>query len=69
MIAFVALVLLISETVFGPPSEDLPRGDANWLTLLPFGILFVFMAWLGLYLPDPLNQLLQGAVSVVLGDK
>ncbi|GMN98849.1 hydrogenase 4 subunit F [Parageobacillus thermoglucosidasius] len=69
VIAFVALVLLISETVFGPPSEDLPRGDANWLTLLPFGILFVFMAWLGLYLPDPLNQLLQGAVSVVLGDK
>ncbi|WP_248892835.1 hydrogenase 4 subunit F [Bacillus methanolicus] len=69
VIVFVALVILISETVFGPPSEDLPRGDANWITLLPFGILFVFMAGLGLYLPDPLNQLLQGAVSVVLGSK
>lgn len=69
VIVFVALVILISETVLGPQPEDMPRGDANWLTLLPFVILFVFMAGLGLYLPDPLNQLLQGAVSVILGGK
>ncbi|MDI3257104.1 MAG: hydrogenase 4 subunit F [Kyrpidia sp.] len=69
VIVFVALILLISETVLGSPPEDLPRGEVNWLTLLPFGILFLFMAGLGIYLPAPLNQLLQGAVSVVLGGK
>jgi hydrogenase-4 component F len=67
VIVFVALVILISETVLGSPPEDLPRGEANWLTLLPFGILFLFMAGLGIYVPAPLNQLLQGTVGAVLG--
>lgn len=67
VIAFVALVILISETVLGFPPEDLPRGETNWMGLLPLGILFVFMAGLGIYLPAPLNQLLQDAVGVVLG--
>jgi hydrogenase-4 component F len=69
VVAFVALVVLVSETVLGPRPTDVPPGDGNWLTLLPFGILFVFMAGLGIYLPDPLNQLLHGAVGVVLGGK
>lgn len=67
VVAFVALVILVSETVLGSPPEDLPRGDVHWSTLLPIGILFVFMAGLGVYLPDSLNQLLRGAVGVVLG--
>jgi hydrogenase-4 component F len=67
VVAFVALVVLVSETVLGPRPADVSRGDGNWLTLLPFGILFVFMAGLGIYLPDPLNQLLHGAIGVVLG--
>lgn len=67
VIVFVAFFILISETVLGSPPEGLPRGDVNWLTLLPLGILFLLMAGLGIYLPAPLNRLLQSAVSVVLG--
>ncbi|MBE3573370.1 MAG: hydrogenase 4 subunit F, partial [Moorella humiferrea] len=69
VIVFAALLILISKTVFGSPPEGLPRGDANWLTLLPFGVLFLLMAGLGVYIPAPLNELLKNAVSVVLGGK
>lgn len=69
VIAFVALVILISKTVLGPKPEEMPRGDTNWVTMLPLGVLFIFMLLLGIYLPEPLNQLLQGAVSVVQGGK
>jgi hydrogenase-4 component F len=69
VIVFVAFIILISDTVLGFPPEDLPRGDAGWLCLLPIGILFVLMAGLGIHVPAPLNQLLQGAASVVLGGK
>lgn len=67
VIVFVAFFILIGEAALGFPPEDLPRGDAGWLTLLPLGILLVLMAGLGVHLPAPLNQLLQSAVSVVLG--
>ncbi|AAM24903.1 Formate hydrogenlyase subunit 3/Multisubunit Na+/H+ antiporter, MnhD subunit [Caldanaerobacter subterraneus subsp. tengcongensis MB4] len=67
VVVFVAFFVLISETVIGSPPEDLPKGDVNWLTLLPIGILFVFMAALGLHLPSTLSQLLQRAVTIVLG--
>lgn len=67
VIVFVALLILISETVLGSPPEGLRRGELNWLTLLPLGMLFVLMAGLGIYVPAPLHQLLQSAVSVVLG--
>ncbi|HHY59259.1 MAG TPA: hydrogenase 4 subunit F [Clostridia bacterium] len=67
VIVFVALLILISETVLGSPPEDLPRGELSWLTLLPLGMLFVLMAGLGIYSPAPLHRLLQNAVAVVLG--
>ncbi|AOQ25171.1 NAD(P)H-quinone oxidoreductase subunit 2 [Moorella thermoacetica] len=67
VIVFAALVILISGSVFGSPPEGLSRGEVGWLTLLPFGILFLLMAGLGIYIPAPLNQLLQSAVNVVLG--
>jgi len=65
LIAFVALVLLVSETVFGPAPDDPPRGDGNALMTIPVGVLVALMAVLVL-LPGPLHELVYGAVAVVL---
>lgn len=65
LIVFAAMVILISETVIGSPPDGLPRGETNYITLLPLGVLFMLMAWLGLYRPELFNQLLQRAVNIV----
>ncbi|HEY8394015.1 MAG TPA: hydrogenase 4 subunit F [Thermaerobacter sp.] len=65
IIAFAALVVLVSETVFGPVPQDHPRGDLEWPMIVPLGVLVAFMAVL-ILLPGPLYQLVDGAVHVVL---
>lgn len=66
VIVFASLLELIGDTVFGPAPQTTVKGDVNWSILLPIGLLLVVMVGLGLYMPSPLFQLLNGAAKIVL---
>lgn len=67
VVVFAAFLRLIGNTFFGEPPEGVNKGDVNWLTLLPLVILFTLMVGLGVYIPEPLYQLLQGATALING--
>lgn len=65
VIVFASFLRLISQSVFGPAPANIEKGDANWYTLLPIGLLLVLMVGLGVSQPDLLYQLITRAIQIV----
>ncbi|OGF55787.1 MAG: hydrogenase [Candidatus Fraserbacteria bacterium RBG_16_55_9] len=63
--AFAGFLYHISQMAFGSPKEGLRSGEENSPSFLPIGILLALVLMLGLYIPQPLHELLQQAVTVV----
>ena len=66
VIVFASFLRLIGELVFGPAPATPQKGDANWYTLLPIGLLLILMVTLGVYQPGALYQLLTRAVQILV---
>jgi hydrogenase-4 component F len=66
VIVFASFLRLIGESVFGPAPATPQKGDANWYTLLPIGLLLILMVTLGVYQPGALYQLLTRAVQILV---
>ncbi|MGH7640998.1 MAG: proton-conducting transporter membrane subunit [Candidatus Dormibacteria bacterium] len=67
LIGFLALFAPFNRMAFGRPGrlEAVGHAELNWLTLLPAYLLLGAVLTLGVWVPGPLHQLLQGAARVV----
>lgn len=65
MLAFVALFRMLSTVVFGEKPENVAKGETGFTTLAPIVILMILILALGVTLPTPLINLLNGATRVV----
>lgn len=65
-VVFAALFRVIASALFGEKPGSIVKGEANWLTLLPGAALIILIVALGLYIPSPLMDLLNGASQLAL---
>ena len=65
-VVFAAFFKVIAAAVFGEKPENIAKGEFNWLTLVPAGLLVALILMLGLYIPPQLGNLLNGATGVVI---
>ncbi len=65
MLAFVALFRMLGSVVFGEKPENVAKGETGFTTLAPIVILMILILALGVTLPTPLINLLNGATRVV----
>jgi NADH:ubiquinone oxidoreductase subunit 5 (subunit L)/multisubunit Na+/H+ antiporter MnhA subunit len=65
MLAFVALFRMLSSVVLGEKPTDIKRGETGFSTLAPIAILMILILALGLYMPAPLNTILNNATQIV----
>jgi len=65
-VAFAAFIKMITSALFGNKPEELPAGEAGWLTLAPPAVLIALMLILGVYIPPQLYTLLNNATRVVV---
>jgi len=65
MLAFVALLGMLSSVVFGEKPEGVAKGEAGFAMLAPIIILMLLILVLGVTMPTPLSALLDGASSVM----
>jgi hydrogenase-4 component F len=66
MVAFVALLRMISSAVFGERPSGVVKGDVNFLILTPAVILMTLILVIGLYIPPQLSTLLNEATKIVM---
>ena len=64
---FAGFIYYTSRMVFGQPSPAAQKGDADVMSLLLLGILLAGLLMLGVYLPPPLRQSIEAAVTVLKG--
>jgi hydrogenase-4 component F len=65
MLAFVALFRMLSSVVLGEKPAEVKKGETGFSTLAPIAILMILILALGVYMPSPLNTLLNSATQVV----
>ena len=63
---FCGLFFHVSQLVFGPPHNDLARGDTSRWTTYPVIALSLVVVVLGFWLPAPLNALIGGAARILV---
>ena len=64
---FAGFMYYTSRMVFGEPVSPLRKADADTPSLVLLGLLLSGLLVLGVYLPPPLAQCIQNAVSVLKG--
>jgi hydrogenase-4 component F len=64
---FVGFIYYTSRMVLGEPQVPVKRGEAGTGTLVLLGILLAALLMLGVFIPSPLQQCIQNAVTVVRG--
>ncbi len=62
---FVGFLRLIEPMVFGKPAEQMERGEANGLTVVPPVLLLAILLTLSVYLPEPLKVWINAAVALI----
>lgn len=67
LIVFVALFSYMNTMVFGRPPERVSKGELNGWTVAPLAMSFIPVLWLGLYIPDPVQQVFERVSEVFLG--
>ncbi|HVN16927.1 MAG TPA: hydrogenase 4 subunit F [Anaerolineales bacterium] len=65
-VVFAAFFRVIVAALFGAKPDETVKGEANWLTLAPGAVLILLILMLGLYIPSPLMNLLNGASGMML---
>jgi hydrogenase-4 component F len=64
---FAGFTYYTSRMVFGTPHTPLQRVDAGPMSLFLLGVLLAGLLLLGVYIPPPLEQCIQNAVTVLKG--
>ncbi len=64
---FVGFIYYTSRMVFGEPQTPVTGGDADTFSLMLLGILLAALLMLGVFIPRPLHECIQNAVSVLQG--
>lgn len=66
-IVLAALAKMVLNTVLGDKPEHIETGEFSIITIVPMAALLGLMLMFGLYLCEPILQLLTSAVNIVLG--
>lgn len=66
-IVLAGLTMMVLKTVLGKKPEHIEQGEFSLVSLLPMIILLVMMLIMGIYIAEPMLQLLKNAVGIVLG--
>lgn len=64
---FAGFIYYTSRMVFGEPHPGVTRGEADSLSLVLLGLLLTALILLGVYLPPPLQQCIENALTVLRG--
>jgi hydrogenase-4 component F len=64
---FAGFIYYTSRMVFGEPHAPVKRGDADTLSLLLLGVLLAALLMLGVFIPPPLQQCIENALTVLKG--
>ncbi|MCH1925121.1 hydrogenase 4 subunit F [Shewanella sp. C32] len=69
-IVLAGLVRMIVMSVLGKQPDNVSKGELGWLTTAPLAVLMVLMVLMGTHIPQPVQQLLKQATTIVLnGDQ
>ncbi|OOH88802.1 hydrogenase [Pasteurellaceae bacterium 15-036681] len=66
-IALAGLTTMLLKTVLGEPTEGVETGEISKSSVLVIAIYLVLLLSLGLYISEPIMQLLQNSVGIILG--
>jgi hydrogenase-4 component F len=64
---FAGFIYYTSRMVFGTPHPSVKGGDADTFSLLLLGLLLTALLMLGVFLPPPLQQCIENAITVLKG--
>jgi hydrogenase-4 component F len=64
---FAGFIYYTSRMVFGEPQPGVKSGDADTLSLVLLGLLLTALLVLGVFLPPPLQQCIESALTVLKG--
>jgi hydrogenase-4 component F len=64
---FAGFIYYTSRMVFGEPHPGIKGGDADTLSLLLLGLLLTALLVLGVFVPPPLQQCIETALTVLKG--
>jgi hydrogenase-4 component F len=67
LVVFVAFFSYMNTMVFGVPPAQVPRGELNGWTVAPLALSFVPVLWLGLYIPDTVQRVLDRVIAILPG--
>jgi len=67
LIVFVAFFSYMNTMVFGKPPERVSRGELNGWTVAPVVLSLIPVLWLGLYIPHPVQDILDRVGDIFLG--
>jgi len=67
LIVFVAFFSYMNTMVFGRPPERVAQGELNGWTVAPLVVTFIPVLWLGLYIPHPVQHVLEQVSEIFLG--
>ena len=66
-IVLAGLTIMVLKTVLGKQPEHIEKGEVSYVSLVPMIALVVIMFVMGLYIADPILQLLKNSVGIILG--
>ncbi|WP_040976648.1 hydrogenase 4 subunit F [Necropsobacter massiliensis] len=68
-IALAGLTTMLLKTVLGQPTEGVEAGETDKTSLVVMAVYLLLLLMMGLYLAEPLLQLLKNAVGIILGQE
>jgi hydrogenase-4 component F len=68
-ITVAALVDIIAHSVLGKAPDDMPKGDAGWMSLAPMGVLLALILVFGVAMPRPVGDVVRQATGIVLDQR
>lgn len=66
-IALAGLTTMLLKTVLGTPKEGIQLGEINYTSIFVLATYLVLLLIMGIYISEPIVQLLTNAVGIVLG--
>ncbi|MDG2948034.1 hydrogenase 4 subunit F [Bisgaard Taxon 10/6] len=66
-IALSGLTIMLLKTVLGKPTEGVEVGEGSRLSVAVIAVYLLLLFAIGIYIADPLSQLLQNSVGIILG--
>lgn len=64
---FAGLMYHVAKMAFGTPPEKVVRGEGSLWTLIPLGVLVLFIGFMGFHIPKCLHTMILKTVEVVKG--